>query len=125
MPSQVHVSSSQAITTSYYHDTQGFLLMYDIANESSFENVTNWLGIIEEYTRKGDCRKLLLAKECGCEKTRQVTRERGEEFAYKHGMRYLENGNLDEAIKLLTEDILNKDYSEPVMTGSELLSDYE
>ena len=99
--------------------------MYDIANESSFENVSSWLGIIEEYASEGDCRKLLFATKCGREKTRQVTRERGEEFAHKHGMRYVENGNFDEAIKLLAEDILDKDYSEPFMTGSELLSDYE
>lgn len=35
------------ITTAYYHDAMGIMLVYDITNEKSFENIKNW--IIEEH----------------------------------------------------------------------------
>ena len=99
--------------------------MYDVTDESSFQHITDWLGIIEKHASEEDFQKLLFAKKCDCGRTRQVSRERGEKFAREHGMRYLEGTDLDEAIKLLTEDILNKNHTELFMERSELLCDFD
>ncbi|XP_068700570.1 ras-related protein Rab-13-like isoform X1 [Montipora foliosa] len=117
--------SSQAMTISYYHDTHGFLLLYDVTDEASFQHVIDWLGIIESNANEKGFRKLLLANQCNLEKTRQVSKERGEKLAREHDMRYVENVNLETAIKHLTEDILDKNYREPLTEGSELLSDFK
>ena len=99
--------------------------MYDVTNESSFQHISDWLIIIKKHASEKDFQKLLFANKCDCERTRQVSRERGEAFARYHGMRYVEGTDLDEAIKMLTEDILNKNYAEPFVEKSELLSDFD
>ena len=33
----------QAITTAYYHGAMGFIVMFDISTEASFQAVRNWL----------------------------------------------------------------------------------
>lgn len=116
-----HIFSSQAITTSYYHGTQGFILVYDVTNETSFQHISEWLSIIQQHASEEDFQKLLFANKCGCdEKTRRVAKERGQALAREHGMRFVESADIDEAIKLLTEDILNKDYEQPTMERTEL-----
>lgn len=99
--------------------------MYDVTNESSFKHIPDWLSIIEQYASEKDFQKLLFADKCECGETRRVPKEKGQAFAHKHGMRYVESTSLEEAIKLLTEDILNKDFEEPIVEGSELLSDFD
>lgn len=36
------------ITTSYYRGAMGIMLVYDITNEKSFENIVKWLRNINE-----------------------------------------------------------------------------
>lgn len=36
------------ITTSYYRGAMGIMLVYDITNEKSFENIVKWLRNIDE-----------------------------------------------------------------------------
>lgn len=38
----------RTITTAYYRGAMGIMLVYDITNEKSFENIRNWLRNIEE-----------------------------------------------------------------------------
>ncbi|EDW26566.1 GL13084 [Drosophila persimilis] len=37
------------ITTSYYRGAMGIMLVYDITNEKSFENIVKWLRNIDEH----------------------------------------------------------------------------
>lgn len=36
------------ITTSYYRGAMGIMLVYDITNEKTFENIVKWLRNIDE-----------------------------------------------------------------------------
>uniref|UniRef100_A0A6Q2XF00 Ras-related protein Rab-13 n=1 Tax=Esox lucius TaxID=8010 RepID=A0A6Q2XF00_ESOLU len=38
----------RTITTAYYRGAMGIMLVYDITNEKSFENIKNWIRNIEE-----------------------------------------------------------------------------
>jgi len=38
------------ITTSYYRGAMGIMLVYDITNEKSFENIVKWLRNIDEVS---------------------------------------------------------------------------
>ena len=38
----------RTITTAYYRGAMGIMLVYDITNEKSFDNIKNWIRNIEE-----------------------------------------------------------------------------
>lgn len=38
------------ITTSYYRGAMGIMLVYDITNEKTFENIVKWLRNIDEVS---------------------------------------------------------------------------
>ena len=39
----------RTITTAYYRGAMGIMLVYDITNEKTFENIKNWIRNIEEH----------------------------------------------------------------------------
>ncbi|KRZ72849.1 Ras-related protein Rab-10, partial [Trichinella papuae] len=107
------------ITMSYYRGAMGIMLVYDITNQKSFENITKWLRNIEEHASE-DVEKMLLGNKCDIEEKRMVSKERGEEIAGKHGIRFLETSakakiNIDKAFYDLAEAILNKEPSKEVI----------
>jgi small GTP-binding protein len=65
------------ITTSYYRGAMGIMLVYDVANEKSFDNIVKWLRNIDEHANE-DVEKMILGNKCDMEDKRQVTKERGE-----------------------------------------------
>lgn len=65
------------ITTSYYRGAMGIMLVYDITNEKSFENIVKWLRNIDEHANE-DVEKMILGNKCDIEDKRMVSREKGE-----------------------------------------------
>lgn len=65
------------ITTSYYRGAMGIMLVYDITNERSFENIVKWLRNIDEHANE-DVEKMILGNKCDMEDKRIVSREKGE-----------------------------------------------
>jgi GTPase SAR1 family protein len=49
----------------------GIMLVYDITNEKSFENIKNWIRNIEENA-SADVEKMLLGNKCELSEKRQV-----------------------------------------------------
>ncbi|XP_065212131.1 ras-related protein Rab-10 [Planococcus citri] len=100
------------ITTSYYRGAMGILLVYDITNEKSFENIVKWLRNIDEHANE-DVEKMILGNKCDMESKRAVSKEKGEAIAREHGIRFMEtsarcNTNINDAFMELTSSILNK-----------------
>ncbi|KAK3563057.1 hypothetical protein QTP86_015868 [Hemibagrus guttatus] len=100
------------ITTSYYRGAMGILLVYDITNAKSFENISKWLRNIEEHANE-DVERMLLGNKCDMEDMRVVSKAKGEQIAAEHNIRYFEtsakaNINIEKAFLTLAEDILQK-----------------
>lgn len=100
------------ITTSYYRGAMGIMLVYDITNAKSFDNIAKWLRNIDEHASE-DVEKMLLGNKCDMAERRVVSRERGEKIANDHGIRFLEtsakaNIQIDKAFYDLAEAILDK-----------------
>lgn len=53
------------------------MLVYDISNEKSFENIVKWLRNIDEHANE-DVEKMILGNKCDMQEKRVVTKERGE-----------------------------------------------
>lgn len=90
----------------------GIMLVYDITQEKSFENIKNWIRNIEENAST-DVEKMLLGNKCELNEKRQVTKERGEQLAIEYGIKFLETSaknsiNVEEAFFTLARDIKSK-----------------
>lgn len=61
----------RTITTAYYRGAMGIMLVYDITNEKSFENIKNWIRNIEEHASM-DVEKMILGNKCDMNDRREV-----------------------------------------------------
>uniref|UniRef100_A0A8D8UXQ7 Ras-related protein Rab-8A n=1 Tax=Cacopsylla melanoneura TaxID=428564 RepID=A0A8D8UXQ7_9HEMI len=99
----------RTITTAYYRGAMGIMLVYDITNEKSFDNIKNWIRNIEENA-SANVEKMLLGNKCELEDKRQVSRERGEQLAIEYGIKFMETSaknsiNVEDAFFTLARDI--------------------
>jgi len=101
----------RTITSSYYRGARGFLLVFDVSDVESFNNLRAWFNEIEGYASE-ERTILLIGHKQDMYDQRQVDREVAEKFATEHGMDYVEASaktgeNVDEAfIQLLTTIVL-------------------
>jgi len=102
----------RTITTAYYRGAMGIMLVYDITNDKSFDNIKNWIRNIEEHASQ-DVEKMILGNKCDMNERREVTKERGEELAIEYGIKFMETSakasiNVEEAFYTLARDIKAK-----------------
>jgi len=91
----------RTITTAYYRGAMGIMLVYDITNEKSFDNIRTWIRNIEEHA-SNDVEKMILGNKCDMTDRRKVSRERGESLAVEHTIKFMETSakasiNVEEA----------------------------
>ncbi|KAI8325571.1 GTP-binding protein SAS1, partial [Martensiomyces pterosporus] len=99
----------RTITTAYYRGAMGILLVYDVTDERSFNNIENWYRNIEQHASEG-VNKILIGNKCDIEERRAVPKEKGQKLAEELGIKFLEtsaksNTNVDEAFFSLARDI--------------------
>jgi len=70
----------RSITSSYYKGSHGCFIVYDITNETSFENVEKWFEQVQKEASK-DVSIILVGNKCDLENERKVPKEKGEEKA--------------------------------------------
>lgn len=102
----------RTITTAYYRDAMGFILMYDITNEESFNAVQDWATQIRTYSWDG-AEMLLVGNKADLEKDRAVPTEKGQELAAQMGCQFFEtssktNMNVDETFARLVDVVCQK-----------------
>ena len=98
------------ITASYYRGGNGVLVVYDITDRDSFENLNSWLIEIEKNANK-NVYKLLIGNKCDLEDKRKVTYQEGKEFASSNGMQFIETSaktdtKVKDAFEMLTQEII-------------------
>ena len=98
------------ITASYYKGGHGVLVVYDITERESFENLNSWLIEIEKNANK-NVYKLLIGNKCDLEEKRKVSYQEGKDFAESNGMKFIETSaktasKVQEAFELLTNEII-------------------
>ncbi|XP_012977027.1 ras-related protein Rab-26 isoform X3 [Mesocricetus auratus] len=70
----------RSVTHAYYRDAHALLLLYDITNKDSFDNIQAWLTEIQEYAQQ-DVVLMLLGNKVDSTQERVVKREDGEKLA--------------------------------------------
>ena len=98
------------ITASYYRGGNGVLVVYDITDRDSFENLNSWLIEIEKNANK-NVYKLLIGNKCDLEDKRKVSFQEGKDFATSNGMQFIETSaktdtKVKDAFEILTQEII-------------------
>jgi Ras-related protein Rab-8A len=99
----------RTITTAYYRGAMGILLVYDVTDERSFENIRKWFTNVEQHATE-NVNKILIGNKCDWEEKRVVSTERGELLAQELNIPFLEvsaktNHNVDLAFRSLARQI--------------------
>ena len=95
-----------------FREAMGFMLVYDVTYEKSFENIRYCIRRIEENA-SADVEMMLLGNKCDLEESRVVTKERGQMLAAEHGIKFFEISaksglNVEDAFLTLARDIKDK-----------------
>ena len=115
----------RTITSSYYRGAQGIVVVYGLDDKKSFENVKQWVELIDRYAGEGVV-KLLVGNKCDVE-ARQVTREEAEKFAEELKMRYMETSaktgeNVEETFMLTAREIKAKGVPKPKPSAAQTVN---
>ena len=79
----------RAITKDYYKGSHGIILLYDVTNLQSFENIKSWIYQIREEASPNVVIYLVGSK-IDLEEERKVTKKDGEKLAEEFGLPFLE-----------------------------------
>jgi len=102
----------RTITTAYYRGAMGFILMYDVTNEESFNAVQDWCTQIKTYSWD-NAQVVLVGNKCDLEDERVVSTERGKQLADQLGLEFFEtsakeNINVKAVFERLVDIICDK-----------------
>jgi len=79
----------RSITSSYYRDADALLLVYDVTNRLSFENIRNWLAQVKEFA-KDNVQITLVGNKIDLHGQRRVKTEEGVQLAHNYNISYME-----------------------------------
>jgi len=113
----------KAITQRYYRMAAGIVLVYDVCDRNTFDQVETWMKGIEEHGQEG-VQTVLVANKIDLVNDRVVTEDEGRLLASSHGMMHYQCSaktgvGVSEAFMGLAEAALNiskgKDGSDPAV----------
>merc|ERR1712087_389523 len=78
----------RTITSSYYRGAHGIIIVYDVTDKESFNNVKHWIQEIEKYAADG-VKKLLVGNKCDLQSKRAVTTDEAQELADSLGIQFI------------------------------------
>ncbi|XP_063983681.1 ras-related protein Rab-37 isoform X6 [Diachasmimorpha longicaudata] len=79
----------RSVTHAYYRDAHALLLLYDVTNKTSYDNIRAWLGEIREYAQN-DVVIMLLGNKADCGPERMVKKEDGKRLADEYDVPFME-----------------------------------
>lgn len=79
----------RTITQSYYKGSNGIIVVYDISNKDSFDNIKNWMVDIVKYASQ-NIQLFLIGNKSDLDTQRQVSVEEGQQFATSRNMIFFE-----------------------------------
>jgi len=87
----------------------GILLVYDVTDERSFNNVRTWHANVEQHASEG-VNKILIGNKSDWSEKRVVTEDMGRQLAEELGVKFMEtsakdNDHVEEAFFILARDI--------------------
>ena len=120
----------KSISRNYYLKVQGILLMFDLTNRFSFQNLENWIK--EIYNVRDKVPFMIIGNKCDLENKIEVNDDEVLQFGNKNNARYYKTSaktgkNIDNAIinfveQIIDLDITNKDKTY-ILDGSSIINE--
>ena len=102
----------KSITAAYYKGAKGALIVYDITQKDSFENINKWMSEVRDKSSK-DLKIMIVGNKTDLENERQVSTEEALEKAKELGSPVMEASALDGSnVKDAFYDLLKEMYKE-------------
>ena len=100
----------RTITTSYFRGAQGILLVYDVTDRNSFNNVSSWLAQINKHADT-NVNIVLVGNKCDSE-NRLISHDEGEKLASQHFLNCFECSaksgyNINSLYETLTKEVMH------------------
>jgi len=99
----------RTITTAYYRGAMGILLVYDVTDDKSFQNIRNWIRNIEQHAAE-NVNKILIGNKCDLVDKKVIDTSRGKALADEYKIKFMETSaknsiNVDDSFITLARDI--------------------
>ncbi|CAB0035180.1 unnamed protein product [Trichogramma brassicae] len=103
----------RSLTTTFYRESMGFFLLFDLTNEQSFLAVRNWLDQLRTHAYCEDPDVILCGNKSDLEAARVISEHNARELADKYGMVYLETSaatgqNVERAVDILLDRVMRR-----------------
>ena len=103
----------RAITRNYYKGASGIILIFDVTNIKSFENIKKWINEIKEEISE-NVSIVLIGNKIDNLKERKITKEQGEKIANEIGTKFFETSaktgeGINESVFYLVKIIYQND----------------
>ncbi|CAL4903369.1 unnamed protein product [Urochloa decumbens] len=107
----------RTITSSYYRGAHGIIIVYDVTDIESFNNIKQWLSEIDRYASDSVC-KLLVGNKCDLVDSKVVDTEKAKDFADSLGIPFIETSakesiNVEEAFLTMSSEIKKRMATQP------------
>ncbi|XP_043931004.1 ras-related protein Rab-27B [Protopterus annectens] len=103
----------RSLTTAFFRDAMGFLLVFDLTSQQSFLNVRNWMSQLQAnaYCESPDI--VLIGNKSDLPDQREVQEKHAKELAERYGIPYFETSaatgnNVDKAVNKLLDLIMKR-----------------
>jgi len=102
----------RTITTSYYRNAMGIMLLYDITDPLSFQHVNEWMAAIKQYAVENVSR-FLVGNKCDMNDKRVISFDEGKRLADEFGVQFAETSakdgtNIDQVFLSITQEIIGR-----------------
>eukprot|EP00879_Flechtneria_rotunda_P002040 GHRR01002218.1.p1 GENE.GHRR01002218.1~~GHRR01002218.1.p1 ORF type:complete len:215 (+),score=57.19 GHRR01002218.1:336-980(+) len=109
----------RTITSAYYRGAMGILLVYDVTDEASFNNIRNWMRNIEQHASDNVNKILVGNKSDMADEKRAVPYSKGQALADEYNIRFFEtsakdNVNVEEVFTSIAKDVMQRLQQEQV-----------
>ena len=100
----------KVVAKNYFNSSDGFIIIYDITNRESFNNIDNWISQINDVANK-EVKFILFGNKNDLEESRIVSADEGTEMAEKYSMKFYETSaltgdNINEGFDFLVDELL-------------------
>ncbi|MXQ95762.1 hypothetical protein E5288_WYG021691 [Bos mutus] len=103
----------RSLTTAFFRDAMGFLLMFDLTSQQSFLNVRNWMSQLQAnaYCENPDI--VLIGNKADLPDQREVNERQARDLAEKYSIPYFETSaatgqNVEKAVETLLDLIMKR-----------------